>query len=251
MITEKNGLFALETAQTSYLFGVTDTGHLEHLYYGRKIRFRDDAALREKHAFGPGNGIYYDRDHKNFSLEDACLEMSSYGKGDIREPFVELVHADGSFTSDFLYDGFVVTDTKPEYEFLPGSYREDGKAEHLCVRLADRGCGRGISAGGCGDVQSDSGCGCGDVQSGSGCGCSDMQSGGGCGCGDVQSGGRDGMVLELHYFVYPECDVITRSARLVNEGTKAVSVQRLMSLQIDFSETNYVFTSFGGGWARR
>ena len=104
MITEKNGIFALETAHTSYLFGVTHTGHLEHLHYGRKIHFRDDGALREKHNFAPGNSIYYDDGHKNFSLEDACLEMSAYGKGDIREPFVEVVHGDGSFTSDFLYD---------------------------------------------------------------------------------------------------------------------------------------------------
>ena len=89
MITEKNGVFALETAQTSYVFGVTETGHLEHLHYGRRIHFRNDAPLREKHAFAPGNTIYYGDGHKGFSLEDACLEMSSFGKGDIRETFVE------------------------------------------------------------------------------------------------------------------------------------------------------------------
>ena len=58
MITEKNGVFQLETDKTSYLFEVMDTGHLEHLYYGRKIRFRDTEALREKHPFAPGNGIW-------------------------------------------------------------------------------------------------------------------------------------------------------------------------------------------------
>lgn len=92
MITEKNGTFALETAHTSYLFCITDTGHLEHPHYGRKIRIRDNAALREKHSFCPGNGIYYDGEHKAFCLEDACLEMSSLGKGDIREPFAELTY---------------------------------------------------------------------------------------------------------------------------------------------------------------
>ena len=75
MIKENNGIFTLETEHTSYLFGVMETGHLEHFYYGRTIHFRDDAALREKHAFAPGNGIYYDDGHKNFSLEDTCLEM--------------------------------------------------------------------------------------------------------------------------------------------------------------------------------
>ena len=50
--------------------------------------------LREKHAFAPGNTNIYDQDHPQYSLEDMRLEMSSYGKGDIREPFVEVVHAD-------------------------------------------------------------------------------------------------------------------------------------------------------------
>ncbi len=199
MITEKNGIFSLETEHTSYLFAVTQTGHLEHFYYGRKIHFRGDAALREKHAFVPGNGIYYDDGHKNFSLEDACLEMSSYGKGDIREPFVEIVYADGSFTSDFLYDSFAVTDTGPESDCLPGSYSEDGQAEHLLVRLKEK---------------------------------------------------VHDLILELHYYVYPACDVITRSARLKNEGENSLVIKRLMSMQLDFPAADYVFTSFTGGWAR-
>jgi len=104
MIREKEGIFLLETRHSSYLFEVMETGHLEHLYYGRRIHPGDGAALREKHAFAPGNGIYYDDKHRHFSLEDVCLEMSSYGKGDIREPFIEIVHEDGSFTSDFLLE---------------------------------------------------------------------------------------------------------------------------------------------------
>ena len=59
--------------------------------------------------FAPGNTNVYDAEHSAFSLEDMRLEMSSYGKGDIREPFVELVHADGSMTSDFLYDTYEIT----------------------------------------------------------------------------------------------------------------------------------------------
>ena len=45
-----------------------------------------------------------DESNDNFSLEDMRLEMSSYGKGDIREPFIEVVHADGSYTSDFVFE---------------------------------------------------------------------------------------------------------------------------------------------------
>lgn len=199
MIKEKNGVFTLETEHTSYVFEIMDTGHLEHLYYGRRIHFRDTEALREKHPFAPGNGVWYDDEHKNLGLEDMCLEMSSYGKGDIREPFIEVVHADGSFTSDFLYDSFEISDSKPDYGLLPGSYSEDGKVEHLLLRLKDKGYG---------------------------------------------------LTLELHYCVYPECDVITRSARLINTSEGTVTLKRLMSMQLDFPAADFVFTSFNGSWAR-
>lgn len=199
MITENDGIFLLETTQTSYLFGLTETGHPEHLYYGRKIRVRDASALREKHGFAPGNGISYEAEHKNTCLEDLCLEFSSYGKGDIREPFLELVYADGSFTSDFVYDSYEIDGSKPEFPDLPGSYGEEGGVEHLCLQLRER------------------------------------------------SGAA---TLELHYYVYPECDVICRNARLVNRGEEALWLRRLLSLQLDFPSADYVLTTFTGEWAR-
>lgn len=199
MIAENNGVFSLETEHTSYLFGIMETGHPEHYYYGRKIHFRDAESLKEKYAFITGNTVWYDDAHKNLTLENVCLEMSSYGKGDIREPFVEVVREEGSFTSDFLYQSHKISEEKAAFRMLPGSYCEDGRVEHLCVSLRDA---------------------------------------------------EDGLVLELHYYVYPECDVITRSARLVNESGKDVTVKRLMSLQLDFPSSDFVFTSFNGGWAR-
>ena len=199
MIKEKDGVFALETERTSYLFRVMDTGHLEHLYYGRKIRLRDAAALTEKHSSAPGGSIYYDGTHKALSLEDACLEVSSYGRGDIREPFLEVVYADGSFTSDFVFESFEISGAKPEFASLPGSYSEDGQVEHLCVRLRET---------------------------------------------------AKPAALELHYSVYPECDVIGRSAKLINTGEAEITVKRLMSAQLDLPDCGWVFTTFTGGWAR-
>ena len=103
MISEQYPFFQLDTEHTSYCFRVTETGHLEHLHYGRKITSGENlteslAIFAEKHAFAPGNTNVYDKEHPEFSLEDIRLEMSSYGKGDIREPFVEILHGDGSFT---------------------------------------------------------------------------------------------------------------------------------------------------------
>ena len=198
MITVENQLFSLHTRHTSYLFRVMETGHLEHLYYGRKIHPAIDG-LMEQHAFAPGNTNIYDSEHLQFSLEDTCLEMSSFGKGDIREPFVELTLSDGSETSDFLFEKFEQGTGKEEFETLPGSYDESGEVEWLGVTLRDK---------------------------------------------------NSGVILELHYYVYQDCDVITRSAKLINESGDVVKLNRLMSLQLDLEPSDYVFTTFHGAWAR-
>ena len=201
MISEEKKIFILHTAHTTYCFRVLETGHLEHLYYGRRITIDADSAeaLFEKHAFPPGNTNVYDEDHTEFSLEDMRLEMSSYGKGDIREPFVELVHADGSTTCDFLFEEARITEGKDAFETLPGSYDETGKVEHLTVTLKDR---------------------------------------------------QYDIKLELHYFVYEDCDVITRSARIVNESKEDVRIERLLSAQVDFDMPGLSLITFTGAWAR-
>ena len=201
MIREEQKLFVLDTAHTTYCFRVMDTGHLEHLYYGRKITVdaASAEALFEKHAFAPGNTNVYDGAHTSFSLEDIRLEMSSHGKGDIREPFIELVHADGSTTCDFLFEEAVITAGKEAFETLPGSYDETAQVGHLTVTLRDK---------------------------------------------------QYGIKLELHYYVYEECDVITRSARLINESEDSIRVERLMSAQVDFDTPDLSFITFNGAWAR-
>lgn len=203
MIRESSNYFLLNTVKTSYAFRVTESGHLEHLYYGKKIRFpREGAAgfeaLTEKHAYVPGNSLQYDED-SNFSLEDICLEMSAPGKGDIREPFVETIHFDGSRTNDFLYDSYSLEKGKKEFATLPGSYDEQDAVEHLTLILKDK---------------------------------------------------QYGMRLELHYYVYEDCDVITRCARLVNESGQEITLNRLMSLQLDLPSAEYNITTFTGAWAR-
>ncbi len=202
MIRQFNRCFVLDTAHTTYCFRALPSGHLEHLHYGRRITVtaeQDVEALAEKHVFMPGNTNAYDQDNTHFSLEDIRLEMSSYGKGDIRDPFVEIVHADGSFTSDFLFEDAEITQGKEPVKTLPSSYDETGNVQRLCVTLRDR---------------------------------------------------QYSLTLRLYYDVYEDCDVISRSAVLVNDSDEQISLRRLMSLQLDFDTPEYVFTTFNGTWAR-
>lgn len=199
MIRYSNGIFELHTKNTSYLFGLLPTGHLEHYYYGRKIRVHSAEGLKEKHAFAPGNTISYNAEHPEYSLEDCCLEVNGYGKGDVREPFVEVVHEDGSQTCDFVYDSYEIGNCKQYPTQLPGSYDESGEVETLLVRLKDK---------------------------------------------------SYPLTLVLQYCVYETCDVITRTATLINEGDTAVSVKRLLSLQLDLPSMGFRMSTFTGGWAR-
>ena len=196
----ENGLFLLNTAHSAYAFQALDTGHLEHLHYGAPIHPADAEALGEKKAFAGGNLISLDPEHPALCLEDLRLEASSYGKGDIREPLVELIHPDGSRTADFRYQAYETLAQALAWD-LPTSYADEqtGPAEHLKLVLADEG---------------------------------------------------RGLTLELYYTVYPLCDVICRKSRLINQGDAPVTVERLMSTQLDFDDNSLVFTSFHGAWAR-
>ena len=141
MIRKEKDYFILETKNTTYCFRVMETGQLEHLYYGRKLRLMGDLGLEclvEKQAFAPGNANAYDKEHPAIALEDVRLEMSAYGKGDIREPFIEVVHGDGSYTSDFVFEQSYIYRGKKEFATLPGSYGTLEEVDTLCILLKDK-----------------------------------------------------------------------------------------------------------------
>jgi hypothetical protein len=112
---------------------------LEHLYYGKKITVGGDVSpLVDKIKYNYGNLNAYSTEYKNLGLENIALEMSSIGKSDIREPFVEITHEDGSTTCDFLFEDAVIKDYKEQMETLPSSYDEKGEVEELDIILYDK-----------------------------------------------------------------------------------------------------------------
>ena len=144
MIQVWNKTFVFDTKNTTYCFRVLETGQLEHLYYGRTLVIteeEDTASLAEKHAFAPGNTVLYDNAHTQYSLEDMRLEMSSLGKGDIREPYTEIVYHDGGRTSDFIYESYEILDNRKPLETLPGAYEETLPVPELIVKMRDRNYG--------------------------------------------------------------------------------------------------------------
>lgn len=58
------------------------------------------------------------------------------------------------------------------------------------------------------------------------------------------------LTLKIKYSVFAECDVITRSVLIKNEGKKDIKLTKVMSNQIDFDSADFVFTCFNGTWTR-
>ena len=58
------------------------------------------------------------------------------------------------------------------------------------------------------------------------------------------------LILELHYTIFENEDVIVRSATFVNQGTDTVTLDRALSLQLDLPDADYDMLQFSGSWAR-
>ena len=96
MIEIFDKLFKLNTKETSYVFRITDEGHPEHLYYGKRIPDTDLEALRLKNTITLGTTVDYSADKVGYSLDTLPLEYSGVGKGDFRHSPIELIMPDGS-----------------------------------------------------------------------------------------------------------------------------------------------------------
>ena len=135
-ITVSEGLFRLDTAESTYLFQKTAFGHLESLHYGRKIPVGDPESLRFKRELTHGSAVIYDEQADPvYCLDDIPLEWSGVGKGDFRTPPIEIRMPDGSFTCDFLLNSYRVESGAPKMETLPQS--TGGEAQTLIVTMKD------------------------------------------------------------------------------------------------------------------
>ena len=73
-ITYENGVFALDTRRTSYIFRVTKFRHLEHIHYGEHVAVSDAQPLASKHDIQLGSSVMYDPSDDNYCLDNLCLE---------------------------------------------------------------------------------------------------------------------------------------------------------------------------------
>lgn len=137
MITVKNDVFYLSTKNTCYIFKVSQTGHLENLYYGEKIPFQDDMSfIANNLTCSYANTVAYSQADLNMSLEHMRLEYSTFGKGDYKAPSIQVAYPDTMYVTDFKYNRFHILDKKFTLETMPSSYSDD--VQTLCVVVSDK-----------------------------------------------------------------------------------------------------------------
>lgn len=136
---EKERAFKLDTEKTSYLIRIYPSGHLGHLYYGKRLEsVKSLADLELKFGIEVGNQVLYDQADRTFNLNLALLEMSTFGKGDYREPMLHFRFQDGSRLTDFKYKEHKILESKPRFAGLPETFAGvEEKVETLIVTLED------------------------------------------------------------------------------------------------------------------
>ncbi|WP_294581387.1 alpha-galactosidase [uncultured Thomasclavelia sp.] len=191
--------FHLYNDEISYIIKILPNHQLGQLYYGKKIKDRDnfDHLLELRHR--PMAVCTFEND-QTFSLEHLKQEYPVYGSGDMRYPAIDIVLENGSRILDFTYQSHQILNGKVKLEQLPATYVEDDdEATTLIISLYD-------SVIAC--------------------------------------------QLELMYTIYNDYPVITRSAKIINQGFQTIKLNAMMSLALDLPDSNYTMLELTGAWAR-
>jgi alpha-galactosidase len=135
---EEEKLFHLSGNNFSYLISLLPSGHVAHVYYGRRIN--DPSSIKTlvvKHSIEVGSAVLFDQSDRTFNLNLAQLELSTYGKGDYRDPMFHFRLPDGSRITDFHYSNHEIVKNKPSFIEMPETFGSDEKCETLIIRLVD------------------------------------------------------------------------------------------------------------------
>ena len=142
MITEKDGLFHLQTQNTSYIIGVID-GVLLHLYWGKRLRTAQepDALLppMEARPFS-GSDLFFRGQW--VTTEDLPLEYPSFGSADLRHPAFHVRQEDGSCITRPRLVSYEISGGKYALPGLPAAYAQpDDRVQALSLTLCDSAAG--------------------------------------------------------------------------------------------------------------
>ena len=136
-VNEQNGTFHLQNHFVSYIMAVLPNGHIGQLYFGKKIRDREDFSYLLEGCIRSHSALT-GSDTRRLSLEHVRQEYPFAGGTDYRQGAVRIMQENGSCLTDFVFRRYALTGGKPVLEGLPATYTEDdGEAETLHLYLED------------------------------------------------------------------------------------------------------------------
>lgn len=129
-------IFHLYNDQISYILNILPNGQMGQLYFGKKLRHREDFSHLLEIRPRPMSSCLFP-DSKAFSLAHIRQEYPSYGTGDYRMPAVEVLQENGSRILDLSYESHQIQKGKPVLSGLPATYAQADEAETLILTLTD------------------------------------------------------------------------------------------------------------------
>ena len=140
LFDQNNKTYTIHTHRTTYQMQLAPTGHLLHLYYGRRAEGAFDYLIKPRDVgFSPNP--YELRYQREWSLDTQMQEYSGSMNGDYRLSSVLCAAENGVRGADLRYVRHEIRAGKYALQGLPAAFARDGEAETLSVTLADEAVG--------------------------------------------------------------------------------------------------------------
>lgn len=133
---ETKGVFALHTKNSSYLIALGDQRtYVGHAYYGKRIGDTDVEYLLRTGEY-PFSPSVSPREKASF-MDLFPMEYSTYGRGDYREPCLQVRASDGSRVCELHYRKHMIYAGKPALAGLPATFGAEKDCQTLDIFCED------------------------------------------------------------------------------------------------------------------
>lgn len=122
---EREGIFRIDTKNTTYAMKIAHGKFLVHLYYGKKADGVSGAYKEYPVDFAP----YVAETGADFSLETVPTELSFFDSGDLKETGIKIKNGSGDCSTLFYYKSYRVFKGREEFSNMPYSRGADETLE--------------------------------------------------------------------------------------------------------------------------
>ena len=141
--TEEMTIFTLTGKNVTYALAALESGHLAHIYYGKRADDEDLSYLMRLNE-NPFVPKVNERDMGTF-MDTTPFEYPCHGIGDYREPAVSIMNEKGMTALDLRFVSYEMIDGKPElYQQLedctvrlPATFEAKDEAQTLAISMMD------------------------------------------------------------------------------------------------------------------